>query len=447
MKRDERQMGSPHRLVLWVGLAAIVVACGGQSGESTAQEDGGTDAGTSPADSATGSKDATKGSVEDDGSVDAWVARDDAALPDATVTADAGDAASEDSSVADAADAALIVADDGGVVADASADAEPDTSVDAGLDATLSSSDDAGLLVNADTSDGIEPDPMAYCQSATTRDVFYVNASAPGAPAFGVGAEILTNLDTNWTFESSPTYLFLGHGDVLQLGAVPLPGQYALGASSSPSFDLVVSGYECSVMSGTLDVVDYETFLSDAGTTLPSSILLSYAVQCSGYDNGPPYPMEGCVRYAPSPPVQGGDDAGAGDGGIFSACASGGNVFYVDAEGGYGALSGPMIITGAQGTWGAGGEGEFDVIVSDESIAPWEIQITATSFAPGTYTATGSMIQVEANGLACSAMPAGTYTIVTLEETDQFFATQALIGFDLTCQGQGLLRGCVSYQP
>jgi hypothetical protein len=57
------------------------------------------------------------------------------------------------------------------------------------------------------------------------------------------------------------------------------------------------------------------------------------------------------------------------------------------------------------------------------------------------------MIQVEANGLACSAMPAGTYTIVTLEETDQFFATQALIGFDLTCQGQGSLRGCVSYQP
>jgi hypothetical protein len=246
-----------------------------------------------------------------------------------------------------------------------------------------------------------------------------------------------------------------GYGDSLGLyvpGGGPItPGEYALGDASGPSLDIAIFGEGCSASSGTLDVLDYQWAMNDAGYRAPESLLMSYSVECAGI------PLEGCIRYGRSSPFVAGD-AGAlppldgGDGGVdlLAPCAAGGNVIYVDAEGSFGELSGPTMITGALGTWSAGTYSLFQMSVTD--IVPWQIDAELDSYVPGTYTSSGDAhiapwIQLEANGTGCtSGIPTGTFTIATLEGNGVDI-TKLLMSFDLACPGLGTLRGCASFNP
>ena len=191
--------------------------------------------------------------------------------------------------------------DDGGPLADATSDGEtydapvPLDAADAGIDSSLDADDDAAV-VDAGLPDGFAPDPVTPCEGAA-RDIFYVNSATAGP--FSGGAVIVTNLGANWSLSTSPLDVQAG-GDSLEFtlpdGGPPVPGHYVLGTATSAGLELAEMGDGCSVVSGALDVLDYATYVTDAGTTLPSSILLSYSLEC--WFSPAPIPVQGCMKYA-----------------------------------------------------------------------------------------------------------------------------------------------------
>ena len=195
------------------------------------------------------------------------------------------------------------------------------------------------------------------------------------------------------------------------------------------------------------DVIDYETYVTDAGTTEISSLLLSYALDCDSV------PVQGCVKYAIAPVDLTPPDAGAEDGEVLAPCQSGDYVFYVSHDGGEDAgLPSPIAVTGASGTWGVSGEGIYQFNVSDTNMAPWALVLQTapeSALALGTYTLTGTdletpWIQVEADGIGCHTVPTGTFSITTLEmQNDQL--EKIVVGFDLACPNLGTVKGCLSY--
>jgi hypothetical protein len=311
---------------------------------------------------------------------------------------------------------------------------------------------DAGTYSSADL--------IAHCP-ASNRDVLYVNAGdtvSPGWGSYAPGPATYTNLDSNWTMES-PFKLFVhrvsGEGDTLDVATAdgrPLaPGHYALGSASAPSLKLGGDfGIACaSPLSGTLDVLDSQPGTDDAGAPLPSAALLAFDVRCES--GGASVPVQGCVRYAQSPSYDGGAPAIAADAGagLLAPCASGGNVYWVE-----GTSPRPKGITGAIGTWSVG-INEGPLLQFGTTLWPlWELGFAADSFAPGTYTLSGSEafnpnIVVNADGTGCGPTSTGTVTIAEIQTAPTTGApdvdvTRLLMGFDLKCGGVPV-RGCVSF--
>ncbi len=137
-------------------------------------------------------------------------------------------------------------------------------------------------------------------------------------------------------------------------------------------------------------------------------------------------------------------------------CLGGSYVFYVDGVN-YPGIVGPMSVTGADGTWSAQIFGGTDIVVFVTSaVTHWELNAMSGPSAPGglmpgTYQITtardGPQLGVLVDGGACPSPPTGTFTIGELAPlgADQGFATKLLLWFELTCNGQGSLRGCVAY--
>ncbi|HEY2514196.1 MAG TPA: hypothetical protein VGI39_25190 [Polyangiaceae bacterium] len=385
------------------------------------------------------------------------------ALPEAGLRT--GDAADDASHTVDATiDSALPPSAEAGSDAVAPPDAPEgeagaDAGADAGFDASLPSVEagsDADAPLDAGLPDAYDSDPIAHCQTGM-RDVFYVNVAGYPGP-FGLGPQTMTNLDSNWTLGTSypSSYSFTarqagGPENTLAVGlpdgGMLAPGTYSLGGTSGAPFDLALDSEGCSLASGTMTVLDAESDGTDAGVTLPSSILLSYDIQCEGAEST--IPVEGCLRYALSPPLEPMVDAGSEDAGPLAPCASGGNVFYVDPKGGYAGLDGPVSITGATGTWSAGASPLLQLRVFDTNLAPWQIAGQLTSFGPGTYVSTGDdhfapWLNIQVNGATCSSMPTGTFTVTTVESNGDEIS-KLLMSFDLACADAGTLRGCASY--
>jgi hypothetical protein len=427
-------------ILLTLTLPLLIPACGTIAADGAAPSDDGGE----------GRAEATAPGAPTDG------ATTDAPSPPLDGGAEALDGSADAPWASDGGLDARDVATDAGVSVDgAMSDGDAWAGTDSGsFDATLPMADSGPS--DAGESDAIDPNPLAHCQ-AGARDVFYVNVAGYPGP-FVHGAHTYTNLDSNWNVYS-PTDIFVdrisGTSDSLEItprAAGPLaPGSYTLGPSATgPSFNLALGGAGCSVVSGTLNVVDFESRVNDAGNRAPSSLLLSYDVQCQGY--GSTIPVEGCVRYERSAAYDPTKDAGVptigGDGGILAPCASGGYVFYVDGHGSYGGIAGPMAVTAAQGTWNAGVyAGMLQLRVTD--ITPWQLVANVPSLGPGTYTSSGNAhaapwIQVQANGMGCGAIPTGTFTIANVA-SDGDGVSGLVMGFDLSCGGSGTLRGCVSY--
>jgi len=138
-------------------------------------------------------------------------------------------------------------------------------------------------------------------------------------------------------------------------------------------------------------------------------------------------------------------------------CLLGGDVFFVDGEGGYPGISGSSTIAGSQGTWGGTFTSEIAVQLTVETSTPWVFSAglgptSAVPLAPGTYVSSGDdheiFAQVQAAGGGCVDVPTGSFTIAEIESTggDEATLTRLLAWFDLTCQEGGTVRGCVSYQ-
>ena len=441
-------MRSSRLFLFSASLSLLIASCGGETAgdnASPSSDSGGVEvdsSGNVVDDAGQGAFDGTLPPTPSDGGPDST-------LTDAPPVDDASDSASPDSSL----DASPP--DEGGPLADATSDGEtydaaiPLDAADAGIDSSTDAADDASV-VDAGLPDGFAPDPVTPCEGAA-RDIFYVNSATAGP--FSGGSVIVTNLGANWSLSTSPLDVQAG-GDSLRFtlpdGGPPVPGHYVLGTATSAGLELAEMGDGCSVVSGALDVLDYATYVTDAGTTLPSSILLSYSLEC--WFSPAAIPVQGCMKYAIAPVDLTPPDAGPSDAGALAPCQSGGDVFYVNPQGGFAGLSGPIAVTSASGTWAVGLPGGGPLLqaeVTDSNMAPWQLVMETASFAPGTYTSSGTdlitpWIQVEANGVACSGVPTGTFSIVSIDApNDQL--QKVVVGFDLACPGGGTLTGCMSY--
>jgi hypothetical protein len=115
--------------------------------------------------------------------------------PDAGANSDAAEDAAGHIDADAGVDADANIGADGPTGGDADASADATVPIpDGGPDATLPPTD---ASVDVSTSDAIDPNPLAKCQSGM-RDVFYVNVAEYPGP-FQFGPQTFTNLDSNFS--------------------------------------------------------------------------------------------------------------------------------------------------------------------------------------------------------------------------------------------------------
>lgn len=140
----------------------------------------------------------------------------------------------------------------------------------------------------------------------------------------------------------------------------------------------------------------------------------------------------------------------------LAPCQNDDYIFYVDGTD-YPGIDGSAQVTGAQGTWAAGLTNEAFLQVSAIVGQTWTVVAFSDwyqgqSLTPGTYWSVGAdkpgaTIQIGAAGAGCPTTPVGTFTIVALDAPsgDQVDVSRVALWFDVSCMGQGSLRGCVRY--
>lgn len=139
------------------------------------------------------------------------------------------------------------------------------------------------------------------CQSG--QDVFYEQIAGIVGEA-PVGHQVYTDSDSTWTVTAKPWLAVVvdvrGSSreslSVTTPGGDPLsPGVYAQGPSmSGPTLRIAVSGANCSIAWGTLDVIDIQYGVGGQ----VASLALAFALTCAaGQDVDGPASLRGCVRY------------------------------------------------------------------------------------------------------------------------------------------------------
>jgi hypothetical protein len=184
----------------------------------------------------------------------------------------------------------------------------------------------------------------------------------------------------------------------------------------------------------------------------------------AGATNEPPVDASGVTDSGPSAEVvdaQGFDAAGL-DASEAALCLTGGNVFAFEGHGGYPGTSGIQIIEGAEPVWSVQSSALGFVQVNaltdggdPERDPQWgftAVSSETTTLTPGTtYVSVGDdhfppFAQVEINGVSCSSVPTGTFTIGEFSSSGSTGSNATLLAwFDLACPDSGTVRGCVSY--
>jgi hypothetical protein len=327
------------------------------------------------------------------------------------------------------------------VAADAPPDASarPDAAVDAGIDAP--------------------------CQGA--RNVFTLQGSSSEFETF-----TLTNLNAQWGAGSSPVNITATAGSGLSLslgvdttyGTTLSPGAYPQGSAQpdgGPTLLLTEDGLGCEPASGDLTILDLTQ--ADGGI---SSFLSTFTLACE-IGPGQTEMVGGCVRYQSEPvspdasitSPEPGYDAGLGPDAAsegLGPCLGSPQVLYVS---GSPVAPTPEMITGAEGDWSAGQNG--DVTLTVQAANEWALSVGASygnSIVVGqTYTDAGYLPSLTtphfvlvANGVECMS-PSGSFTVYDYADTggSEAMVTRLAVSFRASCVANdghtGTVVGCAHY--
>ena len=153
---------------------------------------------------------------------------------------------------------------------------------------------------DVDASDA-DVDPLAPCNTGE-RDVFYVDIAGSGI-GYLAGMTKETNLDTTWSLTYPDLEILISSGatsDTFELytsNEQPVsPGIYSDDSPTGPWPGVALNGIACAITGGDVTVDDIAFHVSDAGTDIVDSVLLSFDGQCSA-----DFSIRGCIRYASSP--------------------------------------------------------------------------------------------------------------------------------------------------